>query len=81
MSALRRVATTAPRFTTYTDVEVDIEPDELERAGWVFVGKDADPPREAAVDAVRRYHDVAHDTSWRFCQIEPCYSLNREPVG
>ena len=52
-----------PIFSTYVDVDVDIDPEDLEAAGWVYVGtKDKDnpgapPTTDHIIDTVRRWHD------------------------
>jgi len=77
MSALRkRNSSGAPDFTTYTEVEVDIHAADLEREGWVYVGKNADePPTERVIDVVRRWHDDNHEGPWRWCQHTLCDEL------
>lgn len=68
---------TSPTFTTYTEVEVDIEPRELEREGWVYVGKDKGPTTETVLDTVRRWHDDNHSDPWICCRHDLCRELNR----
>lgn len=80
MSAAR-AANRAPRFTTYTEVEVDLEPEDLEREGWVYVGKDKGrPTSEGVIDVVMRWHDDSHDGPWRWCQHELCDQLRGREV-
>lgn len=79
MSATR-AAKRAPRFTTYTEVEVDLEPEDLEREGWVYVGKSIKgeplvPTTDTVLDVVRRWHDDTHDGPWVWCQHELCDQL------
>ena len=73
-----RRAKRPPTFTTseFVEVEVDIDPDELEKAGWVYVGKGEDAPTtEHVLDTVMRWHDDNHDGPWRWCQHELCDQL------
>lgn len=66
-----------PRFSTYTEVDVDIEPEDLQRAGWVYVGDDTEgeASTERVIDVVHRWHDDHHDGPWRWCQHELCDEL------
>lgn len=75
----------APTF--YTEVEVDVDPYELERAGWRYVGKDADGKSvesddeettvEEVAEVVMEWHRDAHDMPWQWCSEEPCDSMRR----
>jgi hypothetical protein len=69
--------TRPPTFTTYTEVEVDVEPRDLERAGWVYVGKDKGPTTETVLDKVRRWHDDNHADAWINCRHALCGEVNR----
>jgi hypothetical protein len=79
----------APYFTTYTEVEVDVRPEELERAGWVYVGKGEDDTKlvdalssaEEVTERVRRWHDDTHPGVWQWCQERPCRDLRVVPQG
>lgn len=79
--ATRRVGKRPPYFTTYTEIEVDIAPEELERAGWVFVGEDGGPTSERVIDVVHRWHDDNHEGPWTWCQHEPCDTLRGRNPG
>lgn len=67
-----------PRFTAYKEVQVDIDPADLERAGWVYVGKGDETPADLATSAeqveakVRNWHDDEHDGPWRWCTHVLC---------
>jgi hypothetical protein len=68
----------SPYFTTEVDIEID--PHDLEEAGWVFVGDKDDKPLtpsegDAIRSTVRRWHDQAHPDAWRFCFLEPCRDI------
>ena len=65
----------APIFATYAEVEVDIDPSELERAGWVYVGKKDEPTTERVIDVVMRWHDDNHEGPWRWCRHDLCDAL------
>jgi hypothetical protein len=78
VSALRAVKR-APRFLTYA--EVDIDPEDLEREGWRYVGKDDGPGAETVMDTVRRWHDREHPDPWAWCQHDLCDALRGRPKG
>lgn len=63
--------------TETVDVDVDIDPEDLEAAGWVYVGKDGDEPlsTEHVLDAVRRWHDDNHTDPWIVCFHPLCREL------
>lgn len=68
----------APSFGTsaWVEVDVDIDPEELEAEGWVFVGKsETGPSMERVIDTVRRWHETSHDSAWQFCDHELCHEL------
>jgi hypothetical protein len=79
-AADNRTAKRPPTFRTEVETwaEVDIEPSELEAAGWVYVGKkdgkDA-PTSEQVIDTVIRWHDDNHADPWRWCQHDLCGQL------
>lgn len=78
MSAATRTVRRAPTFSTTEFVDIDIDPEELERAGWVYVGKkgeDAALPTQIVLDVVRGWHDRTHPDPWRWCSEEPCDTL------
>lgn len=79
MSASAQRKARAPRFSTYVDVEVDIEPEDLERAGWVYVGKGDVVATDTAVDVVREWHNEAHEGPWQWCAEQPCDALRGRP--
>lgn len=82
MSARRAVVRSgAPTFTTYTEVEVDIDPSDLERAGWVYVGKDDKPAPEQVIDTVMRWHDDNHEGPWVWCKHDLCDALRGRSAG
>jgi hypothetical protein len=67
-----------PTFYTSVDVDVDIDPQELEDAGWRYVGKEDDaagPSTQTVLDVVRRWHDDTHAGPWQWCNEEPCDTL------
>ena len=68
-----------PTFSHYVDIDVDIDPEDLERAGWRYVGKDDDDadalPDETVLDVVERWHCESHDGPWRFCDDSLCDEL------
>jgi hypothetical protein len=74
---------TAPNFTTevyvesYTDVE--ITPKELEKAGWIYVGKGGSKPSGTVLDVVERWHYENHEGPWRFCEDPLCDELRGRP--
>lgn len=63
----------APTFSTNVsvDADVDVMPEDLERAGWVFVGK-GDKTSEQIIDIVRSWHERTHAVPWRWCDHELC---------
>lgn len=72
-----------PTFTTEVTVdyvEVTIEPDELEDAGWVYVGENEVPSFDHVVDVVRDFHDDEHPGPWRFCENPPCARVRPREV-
>lgn len=78
-AADNRNAKRPPTFRTEAEawVEVDIEPSELEEAGWVYVGKkgkDA-PTSEQVIDIVQKWHDREHPGPWRWCDHALCDEL------
>lgn len=79
-AADNRSAKRPPTFRTEVETwaEVEIEPSELEEAGWVYVGgegKDATPTSEHVIETVMRWHDEVHDGPWRWCQHALCDQL------
>lgn len=66
-----------PTFTTDSFVEVDIDPSELEDAGWVYVGKGDDPTTETLADLIHDWHDREHPEPWRTCGHELCRAVTR----
>lgn len=80
MSAVRSEKR-APVFVTYTEVDVDVEPEDLERAGWVYVGKgnaaplDAITTTERLLIAVESWHNDEHDGPFRWCAHGLCDQL------
>jgi hypothetical protein len=63
MSAVRKVKR-APTFTTSEYVDVEVDPEDLEAAGWVYVGKQGDGVTASSgtvLDVVRAWHDEIHD--------------------
>lgn len=65
------------RFTTYTEVEVDIPTHGLEKAGWVWGGE---PNPEAPeikdyLNVVEQWHNETHDGVYRFCAESPCREI------
>lgn len=75
-----------PAFRTeheeYVYVDVEIEPDELEEAGWVYVGEQEKyPPTEHVLEVVRRWHDYNHEGPWQFCTFPLCDELRGRPNG
>lgn len=78
MSAARKTQVGAPAYTDYTEVPVDIrvEAEDLEAAGWVYVGKGGDlgsmPSNEVVFWQVRRWHDDSHEGPWQWCQHALC---------
>lgn len=88
MSAVRKSQPKRPpTFSTYVDVDVDIDPEDLEAAGWVYVGKGKDdtpqqPPSESRVlSVVKQWHDDYHDGPWRWCRHIVCDDLRRDDFG
>lgn len=84
MSAMRTESTKRPpMFTTYAEVEVDVDPEDLERAGWVYVGKkkgqDVEVTTEHVLTTVRRWHDDNHDGPWMWCSHDLCDQLRGRP--
>lgn len=80
MKAAQKVSR-APHFSTYTEVDVEISPEDLEQAGWVYVGAEAtkdgfaDPRiihESEAVEIVHRWHDEEHPMPWMWCDHRPC---------
>lgn len=66
----------------YVTVDVEIDPSELEDAGWVYVGKnEALPPTEHVLDVVKRWHDFNHEGPWQFCFDPLCSELRGRPNG
>lgn len=80
MSATRRQSSRPPTFTTYSEVEVDIDADELEDAGWVYVGK-GQVSSAGAFEIVRAWHDEAHEGPWQWCGEQPCDALRGRTNG
>jgi len=75
LRARRRSGEKPSEFTTYTEVEVNIDPSELEAEGWRYVGTDESPTTRHVIDVVRRWHDEAHVGPWQWCSEEPCDTL------
>lgn len=78
MSALAKAAR-APKITTTTAVEVELDPDELMDAGWVYFGRDA---RNAAAalrlkDLVGENHRDEHDGPMIWCRHALCMAVTR----
>lgn len=68
----------------YAEVSVDIDPHDLEAAGWVYMGKGSDEgesfvPDDRVIDVVRRWHDDNHDGRWMWCNHELCDELRGRP--
>jgi hypothetical protein len=67
----------------YTTVEVDVDPHDLEEAGWRYVGRGADkdedddtPTDEEVLEVVMRWHITdEHDLPWRWCRHPLCDEL------
>lgn len=73
----RKAEKRAPYFNTSVDVDVDIPPWELERAGWVYVGGNNEVPtagqvQRAVVPAIEEFHDDEHDGPLRWCRHIIC---------
>lgn len=64
-------------------VDIDIDPEDLERAGWKYVGKDGDEgeamPERKALDIVRDWHNETHEGPWQWCPEQPCDTLRGRP--
>lgn len=75
--ALRDLNETPPTYTTEVEawVEVEIEPEQLEEAGWVYVGTDELPTTEHVLNIVRRWHEDVHSGPFRWCTERPCDEL------
>lgn len=85
MSATARITSKrTPYFTTSEHVEIDIAPEDLEAAGWRYVGgadNERAMPEATAVDIVQAWHDQAHEGPWQWCAHEPCDTLRGRPSG
>ena len=75
----------APYFTAYVDTEVEVSPYDLQRAGWVYVGKPgAEAPRSVAqvqravVPVVEVFHDDEHEGPMRWCRHPVCAAVTQE---
>lgn len=68
--AAKKVKPKGP-FITYTEVEVEISAQELEREGWVFLGEPATTVERIAKMLMER-HDTKHTGSFRFCEDILC---------
>lgn len=79
MSAMAAARKRPPTFTVSEYVDFDIDPTELEEAGWVYVGTSEDgqeqPSPTTVLDAVVAWHERAHDGPWRWCSHELCDEL------
>lgn len=66
-----------PRFTWSEYVDIGIDPEDLEAAGWVYVGDDpaAPPLNQYVIDVVMRWHDSHHPGPWRWCDDDLCDQL------
>lgn len=74
----------APTFRTEVHIEayedVEITAKELEREGWVYVGKgNVGAIAETVLDVVERWHYASHTGPWRFCPELPCDELRGRP--
>jgi hypothetical protein len=72
-----------PIFTVYEKVEIEVDPRDLERAGWRYVGDENTDvvTEENAVDVVRRWHDETHPGPWQWCEAQPCDTLRGRSQG
>lgn len=63
------------RASVYVTTEVEINPADLEDAGWVLA-EDATPDLEnRLLLIVRAWHDDAHAEAWPWCTQQPCRDL------
>lgn len=74
----------SPAFTTEvnvdTYVDVTIEPEELEEAGWVYIG-DGNQPLDVlptALALIRKWHNDTHPGPARWCSEPLCKSVRDE---
>ena len=75
MRAERKRENRPPSFqwSEYVDVDVTIDPEDLEREGWVYVGKNKNAPTEDEwVALIQRNHDDEHAGPMRWCQHPLC---------
>ena len=61
-------------YYTNVDVDVDVELDEeeLNSAGWIYVGKGNTFSGESLRDAVEVWHNDSHEGAFRWCEHTVC---------
>lgn len=71
--------TSPPSYAAYVETEVDIDPADLEAAGWRYVGAADDTPSDAASElervcsTIRSMHDEdRHAGPFRWCTAKLC---------
>lgn len=77
MNATARSRSTAPYFTATIDTDVDIDPEDLEAAGWVYVGSQTkpEPVSKLLAERIERWHDENHAGAWPWCVDEFCRDI------
>ena len=60
------------RTSYYTNVDVELDEDELNSAGWIYVGKGNTFSGESLRDAVEEWHNDSHDGAFRWCGNTVC---------
>lgn len=68
-----------PTFYTSVESHIEIDPEELIEAGWVWRGETTDTDQIYAI--LHAWHNRAHPGPFRFCAADPCSTLNHEIVG
>ncbi len=56
-------------------VEVDIDVQDLEENGWIYVDDGAHP--DDLVEVIRKWHDFesGHLAGWKLCDQQPCRAI------
>ena len=63
-------------ITITTEVDVDVDPDDLEDAGWVYVGDGPTPKeRDRTFGVILAWHDEVHPDPLKVCDEQPCRAL------
>ena len=56
----------------YTNVDVELDEDELNSAGWIYVGEGNTFSGESLRDTVEVWHNDSHEGAFRWCKHPVC---------